>query len=513
MHPRGPYIWLAVVFSISRIGYYLAGVRFDTRPIFQFFQFIDPELLKHRLLESLYYLHVQPPGLDLYAGIVLKLFPQSYGVAFHVVYLAAGLGICWLTYYLMRISDVRQWLAFVLASAFIVSPGVVLFENLMLYEYPVALLLLALAAAVHRFAATQGVWWLITLYGTLLLLVLLRNLFHLVYFLAVIVALWFYFKSSRRNVALAGLLPLALIVGLYTKNWILFGSFSSSTWLGMNMDVITAHQLTPQEARDLLRRGLISPISLIDAGSPIAAYLPYIRMPAMSGIPVLDEEVTSTGATNFNNPVFLQIGHSYMRDGLSIIQHAPVAYVRSVERAWFTYFLPAGDFPFFDLNRPKIYKLDRVVNLVCFGQLRDASDRKGLRGLEASGVRLGLIKYTGAFLVTGLPALWLWSITYLWRGVRQRLICRPQALLIGFLLFNITYLTALTNFLSSFENNRYRFPLDAFFVILLGLAAERLFSAPRHEHNLISEQPRQQAGHNRQHPVQDSQNQGVRRHA
>jgi hypothetical protein len=62
---RSAYSLLSAVFVVSRIAYYLLGVRFDARPILTFFQFIDPELLKHRLLESLYYLHIQPPGFNL----------------------------------------------------------------------------------------------------------------------------------------------------------------------------------------------------------------------------------------------------------------------------------------------------------------------------------------------------------------------------------------------------------------------------------------------------------------
>ena len=60
------------MFTLSRIGYYLAGVRFDARPIWHYFQYIDPELLKHRLVESMYYLHVQPPGWNSYIGVALK---------------------------------------------------------------------------------------------------------------------------------------------------------------------------------------------------------------------------------------------------------------------------------------------------------------------------------------------------------------------------------------------------------------------------------------------------------
>ena len=84
---------LLLVFALSRALYYAAGVRFDARPLDRFFQFIDPQLLRHRLLESLYYFHIQPPGFNLFAGLVLKLFPVYYASAFHAVYLFCGVVI------------------------------------------------------------------------------------------------------------------------------------------------------------------------------------------------------------------------------------------------------------------------------------------------------------------------------------------------------------------------------------------------------------------------------------
>ena len=80
LKPRSAYALLSLVFVLSRIIYYLLGVRFDARPVLHFWQFMDTELLKRRMLESLYYLHVQPPGFPLYTGIVLKLFPDAYPV-------------------------------------------------------------------------------------------------------------------------------------------------------------------------------------------------------------------------------------------------------------------------------------------------------------------------------------------------------------------------------------------------------------------------------------------------
>jgi hypothetical protein len=471
---RSAYPLLLGLFILSRTTYYMLGVRFDARPILSFFQFIDPELLKHRLLESLYYLHVQPPGFNLYTGIVLKLFPEAYATVLHAVHLALGLAICWFTYYLMSICGVRPWLALTLTGMFIVSPGVVLFENFMLYEYVLVFLLLAAAIVLYNFCRSERVIYAVLFFTCLLSLLLLRNHFHLIYIAGAFLLLFGFYKRRRRMLFWSAVVPLLLAFGLYFKNWILFGSFSSSTWLGMTMSTILTHQLTAQEARGFISRGVISPVSLIDAGSPIALYGPYVQMPAKTGIPVLDEEVTSTGATNFNNLVFLHIQRYYIKDGLWILRNYPVAYLRSLEAAWFSYFLPTGDFPFFDLNRPRILGIDRFFNLVFFGQFRYATERKELRVIAEKGGKLGLILYTGTFLLIGLPALWLWSIRYLVNGVRRNTIPPAITVVIGFFLFNITYLTGVANFLSSFENNRYRFQVDAFFVILLGIAFEQL---------------------------------------
>jgi hypothetical protein len=473
MKERTLYALLAMIFAVSRLGYYLAGVRFDARPILHYYQFIDPELLKHTLFKSLFYLHVQPPGWNLYAGAVLKLFPRSYALAFQAIYLLLGLGICWSCYHLMRICGVSRWLALTLSVWFIVSPGVVLFENYLLYEYLVAFLLtIAAVALVHFFQDSRSIW--LILFSTALFgLVLVRNFFHLAYFVAIMAVLAVLSRTRRRTVILCGALPLLAILGLYTKNWILFGSFSGSTWMGMNMDVITAHQLSSEEANAFVSRGIISPVSLLDLGSPIDLYRPYIQMPASTGVPVLDDCVTSTGATNFNCLAFLQVQRIYTEDGVALLKNYPVVYLRSVEAAWFSYFLPAGDFPFFDLNRPKIHALDRIWNIVFFGQFKEASDRKELRRLVAGGARASLVLYSGLFLMIGFPALWLWGIYYLATGVRRKILDRPVAILMGFLLLNITYVSAIANFLSSFENNRYRFPLDPFYLLLLAVAMSK----------------------------------------
>src|SRR5580658_597726 len=85
--------------------------------------------------------------------------------------------------------------------------------------------------------------------------------------------------------------------------------------------------------------------------------------------------------------------------------------------------------------------------------------------------------YTGTWLLIGLPLLFCWGVYLVWRGVRGDGWRQPATALLTYLLFQIAFMTAVVNLLSCFENNRYRLPIDPFFVALLGMAAERVLSA------------------------------------
>jgi hypothetical protein len=207
-------------------------------------------------------------------------------------------------------------------------------------------------------------------------------------------------------------------------------------------------------------------------GVPLSAYRPYITMPAATSIPVLDQEFKSTGGINFNHAGYLEVQKLYAKDMHFLMRNYPAAYMRLVLKAWFCYFLPESDLMFFDLNRPPIRVFDRLCNIVFCGQLKYSpiADRRKLLQMKSPAVAL----YTGVFLLVGLPVLFIFSTWFLYQSVRRHTLNFPQALLLGFILYNIAYVTITANFLSSYENNRYRFPLDGFYVVLAALAVEQL---------------------------------------
>jgi hypothetical protein len=176
------------------------------------------------------------------------------------------------------------------------------------------------------------------------------------------------------------------------------------------------------------------------------------------------------GHPNFNNLAYLKLHEMYLSNSKAIWRHYPIAYVRSMMIAWFAYFLPASDLHSFDVRRQKIRMFDRVFNVLCFGQFHQADSRRDLRAIKASGNALSLVLYTGTFLIVLLPLLVVWALALLLLPHLRSGLTNAQAVTLAFILFTILFTTAVSNLLSSFENNRYRFPLDGYYLLLVGMA-------------------------------------------
>lgn len=469
---RVPYLLILAAFAASRIFYYEAGVRFQVRLVQTNFQFIDVELMKHRLVESLFYYHMYPPLHNLIVGVVVKLFPADYGAALHVLYTAVGAVSAVLLYRLMRCLDVPVWLACLLDILFITSPGCVLFENFPMYEYLIVVLLLAQCVVLHRLLARPGFPVAFLFFSLVAVLALLRAFYHLSYVIAVAVVLAFYLRVHARMILAASAMPVLLVFAVYVKNLMVFGIFAGSSWMGPQLDVVTTHQLTVSEREMLIAEGKLSTIARVTSVSPPAVFRAYVTAPAPSGIPVLDQEYKSSGFVNFNNQIYLKTGPLYIQAAKQVFRYFPVAYLRSVLIAWFCYFRPPTDFFQFEDNRVRIRSLDRAYNLLMFGQLREASG-KDLRALRAEGDSFALVLYTGVLLLIGLPLIVLATAFFWVRDYRAGNRPANDLALIAFIVVQILIVALLSNFLSSFENNRYRFPTDPLYVTLAGVLITR----------------------------------------
>ena len=170
---------VAGLFAASRLLYAALGLQYDSSTFPGYMQFIDPELLANRLLESLWYYHANPPLLNFFAGVGIKLFAGGadvfFATAFHVLGLLVALCVYALTFHL---SNARA-AAIVATGLLVFSPAFVLYENWFMYTFPAAALLTFAAVALLRYAQNGRTRYCATFFSLLALLLLTRSLFHL----------------------------------------------------------------------------------------------------------------------------------------------------------------------------------------------------------------------------------------------------------------------------------------------------------------------------------------------
>ena len=455
-----------VVFSfvLSRWLYLRAGLKFDNTPPRYYYQFIDPQLLKDRLPESLWYLHGQPPLFNLFTGLLYQLFsPQSkvYQLLFLAVGLLLGLALYWLGIRL----ELRRWVSALLAAWFMVSPATVLYENLYFYTYVVAFLLVLSALALSKFLETDSFWWGFGFAGLLACLCLTWAIFHLFWMITVIALVaWFY--RDRRRFLLIGLVPVLIVAGWYAKNEFLFGSFGASSWAGMNLSHVTfLSPLTTQSVRDeLVAQGKLSPYPVMEAFRPIENYQGLLPVPDPRGIPVLDEQLKSTEAVNFNHPFYIGLSNRMADEAVNFIKAQPGLYLASVKQGFWIYFHSSSDYLLFK-ERPTL-TLETWWDRIFYGQLKTyEGDFKNRWKDDPAYVGWLLVIVYLAAIFQGLKIVFT-------RDSYPGDVTGVAA----FMTFTILYFTVMANFLDLGENNRFRFAIDPLILVLSGMFLQNAIS-------------------------------------
>jgi hypothetical protein len=454
--PIAPMGFVVLSFMVSRLLYLCAGLLFDLTPPRYFYQFIDPELLRNRLFESLWYLHGQPPLFNLFTGLLYQWFsPQSR--IYQVLFFALGLAFSLVLYWLGLRLGLRRWVSASLAAWFMASPATVLYENLFFYTYPVVFILVLSVVALSKFLETKNFWWGLSFFGLLASLCLTWAIFHLAWMLVVIVLIGIYDRNWRRLV-LISLVPVLLVAGWYAKNYILFGSFGASSWAGLNLSHVTfLSPSTPESVRnELVDQGEIAPYPVVEAFRSVEHYQGFMPVPPLRGIPILDAPLKSTDAVNFNHSFYIDLSDRMLRDALDFIQARPDLYLSSVKQGFSIYFHSSSDYLL--LKDKPAPQLEIWWDRIFYGQLRpygeDLTDR-----WESDPRTVGW----------WLVVMYVAGILY---GVKLILAPNKSSMaflaVIAFMTFTILYFTVMANFIDLGENNRFRFALDPLVLLLFG---------------------------------------------
>lgn len=449
---------VAAVFVASRLFYHLVvGLRFDDGPLGYYWQFIDPRLLETDLWRSVFYLHGQPPLPNLTWGIALQIFGRAFGPAMHAVHLCLGLGLALGLRSAMVRLGAREGIATVLASLFTASPTVALYESWLFYHHPLAFMMVMSVVALEAFVRRETIARGALFFGLLAVIVLYRGIFGIGWFLVIAVGLFATNRRLRRVIPRAAAVPL-LVLALYAvKQEVVFGRSVGHAYLGPNLTKRVVDRLPGKTTEALIREGKLSPWANKMMMGDVAGYRDTVKLPPKTGIPVLDDEYRSTGYANTQNLAYLAVGDVYMADAKVLLRRYPEIYAKSIVDAYENgYFLPASS----DLGLkasptfPKMAPLTDAWNTVFGGHFRHEGN--------------------GWWLVVGMPALLLYGLVRAARGLRTRV---ASASVVLFVVFDITYVSVVTTFISWGDYARYRYKLDALYLVLLALALSDAVSA------------------------------------
>ena len=233
---------------------------------------LDPEILRHHLLRGLYYLHSQPPLYNLFVGIVLKAAPEKYVAVFFAINLALGLIFELSVFWLPVRLDVSRVTAAVTAGLFVATPDFVLYENGLPYSFMVASLVTLSAVLLVEFLRSRQAWAVAGFFVVLFLLCGIRSLFHLGFFLLLAAALALALsRPVGEGIALRGhSRPVA--DGHLREELPGLRPITASTWLGLNAWTMTTRNLAEADRKELIRRGVLTPVSLVDRESPLEEF-------------------------------------------------------------------------------------------------------------------------------------------------------------------------------------------------------------------------------------------------
>ena len=252
------------------------------------------------------------------------------------------------------------------------------------------------------------------------------------------------------------------------------GQLSSSSWLGMSFSKMTTFALSEDERKLLVDQGKISKLALIDPFGDLSEYENFLPIVSKTNIPILDQQIKSTGSRNFHNIAYIDISKQYLKDALYILVSRPKIYLKALIFSWARCFTPPSEYGAFTSNRNHIKGLDRLYNTVFYGQI--------LSRVDPNLKKHSIIEYYAKKLLSKSLFLMIWFVILVFYGfflvsnaLFKKPIDLPFASTVLFLWINIIYVTSVGNFIESGENHRFLFMITPFLLILLGLFINHIF--------------------------------------
>ena len=473
----GEHVLLSLAFALTRVVLALAGIGLYFSLDWMFLA--DPRDLRERLLETAYYFHAFPPGMNLLSGVLLKLSPD------HPAWLAAGLlhlsGLVLVNslFRLCRASGLSPAVAFALSFVFCLTPQAIYFENLYLYAQPIAALLcLSCALFLHASRRPTFARWL-PFFVVCSAIGWLRSTFHLGWFVLMVVLAVVWHRRHARPILLSALAPGLLLAALYAKNLVVFGVFASSSYLGSNLTQPTVARMPDALRRSWVDQGKLSPYANLSVFSPTRNYLEFFPSARAGGDPPALERIErASGAGNFNHRLFLEVNRRRMADARVYLRAFPFEYLKTVLESLVQTFAPSADWHPIKGRNNSHYEHRKILG--------------GYERLYEGAVHRLFASPVGLYALLPLPIFFALRRALLLTRSRVAAI-RAQGHAALLCAIQIAFVVGVSSLVTRGEASRYRYEVEALIWLLVALGvmawAKRRRRRPRAERHPPSSGP------------------------
>ncbi len=460
-------LFILILFGLARTLYFCLGVEYDVSHLRISWHIIDEELLRNDLLRSIWYLHSQPPLFNFLCGLLLKAIPDSPGTVLQPLYLLLGLVNLLAMSALMQGLGVHSAIRWLILALCAFNPSFILVENWFFYTQPLTCMMTVAAWTWMKYVKSKSSRFAFLAFFILFTMAMIRSLLHLIWYAGLsVLALAFSGRDWKKMISITAI-PGAVIFFWYFKNFVLFGTFGVSTWLGMSLAKQTTFQLSDRERRALIADGTFSPMADIRPFSKFSAYYPYLNL-RKTGIPILDQFYKSSGSINYNNLAMVEVFRKYLRDAKWTLAHRPFSWARSQKDAWWIYFQTVSLYQFLAANRARIPFMEGLYNSCVYFQFSFSPQfRKGVESY------FSFYTLSGSRPLGFTPIL-LFAVATLWIPYRALMLHRRdgddvERGTLLFIWFNVIYVAVMGNLLETGDNNRFRFMTEPISWVIFAL--------------------------------------------
>ena len=259
---------------------------------------------------------------------------------------------------------------------------------------------------------------------------------------------WFRKNSAYRILLVCSVSSILITGSWYLKNFYIFHSFSTSSWLGMNIARNVFHDV------EIIDSGSIATIEPFSKISAYRNFVPPDYEKSYEGLNDRDllKELKNDSFINEKNVRFIPVSKAYLDASKSQIAQHPKAYVKNVLESAIIFFAPATRYPTteFQANKIPYYDLLYSFNLTHFA-----------KGKQERRIALTLSAFPKAVIYL--------LVFYLL--VRNWIKKREIILINLFIALIIAYIFCISSLFEHYENMRFRFEVEPLFLILAGQVA------------------------------------------